>query len=236
MRPPRVLDSTAMDDVVTRAAALRAYAEETATCELCALAATRTQVVFGAGDPDADLMFVGEAPGFHEDQQGMPFVGQAGKLLERLLGEIGLQRSDVWIANVLKCRPPGNRDPLPDEIAACEPHLVRQIELIRPKLVATLGNFATKLLSGSPLGITRVHGVEQEVSLGGLRVTLYPIYHPAAALYTPAMLKVLAEDFGRIPGLLGQVAPAGLPTVAAAQPETVEAADSEAAATQLGLF
>ncbi len=236
MRPPAVLDSTPMEDIVSRASTLRAYAEETATCERCALAATRTQVVFGAGDPDADLMFVGEAPGFHEDQQGVPFVGQAGKLLERLLGEIGLQRSDVWIANVLKCRPPGNRDPLPDEIAACEPHLFRQIELIQPKLVATLGNFATKLLSGSPLGITRVHGVAQEVALGDLRVTLYPIYHPAAALYTPAMLKVLAEDFGRIPGLLGQVAPAGLPTAAAAQPETVEAAGSEAAATQLGLF
>ena len=204
-----------MDDVVTRASALRAYADETAGCERCALAAGRTQVVFGSGDPDADLMFVGEAPGFHEDQQGVPFVGQAGKLLERLLGGIGLQRSDVYIANVLKCRPPGNRDPLPDEIEACEPHLFRQIELIQPKLVATLGNFATKLLSGSPLGITRVHGVEQEVTLGGLRVTLYPIYHPAAALYTPAMLKVLAEDFGRIPALLGRVAPAGPPAARA---------------------
>ncbi len=576
-----------MDDVVTRALALRAYADETAGCERCALAAGRTQVVFGSGDPDADLMFVGEAPGFHEDQQGVPFVGQAGKLLERLLGEIGLQRSDVYIANVLKClrydalvqlgdgswerigrlvrsrydgdvmsvdsegrliprrvigwhaspldgrrvfrmtyqsaknagigrvgiqltgdhpvltdrgyvpvekllpgdriatgqglsrlahdvvcgtvlgdghlnarsahltfghserqaeyalfkaelldelsprvqtlavaavvggekaytavqvrtlahravgvlrrdfytpakrvpewveqglnermlaiwfmddghtriragrqplaeiatvsfsgedlqillralmrlglpakglrgrlhfdapttralseriapyvppsmryklhpevassipfdperlrpgspevtydeievedvtdrprtdttffcidveethnfvtaggvvhncRPPGNRDPLPAEIESCEPHLFRQIELIQPKLVATLGNFATKLLSGSPLGITRVHGVEQEVVLGGLRVTLSPIYHPAAALYTPAMLKVLAEDFARIPALLGRVAPAAAP---AAPPEAIEAADPEPAATQLGLF
>ena len=223
-----------MDDVVSRASALRAYAEETATCERCALAATRTQVVFGSGDPDADLMFVGEAPGFHEDQQGVPFVGQAGKLLERLLGEIGLQRSDVWITNVLKCRPPGNRDPLPAEIESCEPHLFRQIELIRPKLVATLGNFATKLLSGSPLGITRVHGVEQEVSLGGLRVTLYPIYHPAAALYTPAMLKVLEEDFKRIPGLFEQVAPSGPVAPVASAPQAVEAASSEPA--QLGLF
>jgi DNA polymerase len=225
-----------MDDVVTRASALRAYAEETATCERCALAAGRTQVVFGSGDPDADLMFVGEAPGFHEDQQGVPFVGQAGKLLERLLGEIGLQRSDVWITNVLKCRPPGNRDPLPDEIAACEPHLFRQIELIQPKLVATLGNFATKLLTGSPLGITRVHGVEQEVTLGGLRVTLYPIYHPAAALYTPAMLKVLEEDFGRIPGLLERVAAAAPAGASAAPPVPDPAAPSAEPATQLGLF
>ncbi len=225
-----------MDDVVSRASALRAYADETAGCERCALAAGRTQVVFGSGDPNADLMFVGEAPGFHEDQQGVPFVGQAGKLLERLLDGIGLQRSDVFVVNVLKCRPPGNRDPLPDEIASCEPHLFRQIELIQPKLVATLGNFATKLLSGSPLGITRVHGVEQEVTVGGLRVTLYPIYHPAAALYTPAMLKVLAEDFGRIPALLGQAAAAGPPAAAAAPSHAVEAAGSDPAATQLGLF
>ena len=136
-------------DAVERAAALRAHAEDTATCTRCALAQGRTQVVFGSGSPNADIMFVGEAPGFHEDQQGVPFVGQAGKLLDKLLGGIGLTRADVFVANVLKCRPPGNRDPLPEEIAACEPHLFRQIELIQPTLVATLGNFATKLLSGS---------------------------------------------------------------------------------------
>ncbi len=225
-----------MDDVVTRASALRAYADETASCERCALAAGRTQVVFGSGDPDADLMFVGEAPGFHEDQQGVPFVGQAGKLLDRLLGDIGLQRSDVFVANVLKCRPPGNRDPLPDEIESCRPHLLRQIELIQPKLVATLGNFATKLLSGSPLGITRVHGVEQEVALGGLRVTLYPIYHPAAALYTPAMLKVLEEDFRRIPGLLGRAEVAGPAGASVAPPVPEPAAPDSEPAAQLGLF
>jgi len=166
------------------------------------LAEGRTQVVFGSGNPDADLMFVGEAPGFHEDQQGIPFVGQAGKLLEKLLDGIGLGRSDIYIANVLKCRPPQNRDPQPDEIASCEPHLFRQIELIQPALVATLGNFATKLLSGRPLGITRVHGQEQEVTLGGNSVLLYPLYHPAAALYTPSMLKVLENDFARIPSLI----------------------------------
>ena len=111
---------------------------EASSCTRCALSQSRTQVVFGNGHPNADLMFVGEAPGFHEDQQGIPFVGQAGKLLDKLLGGIGLQRSDIYIANVLKCRPPQNRDPLPEEIASCESHLFRQIELIQPRLVATL--------------------------------------------------------------------------------------------------
>ena len=220
-----------MTDAVERAAALREYAEQTAGCTKCALAAGRTQVVFGSGNPDADLMFVGEAPGFHEDQQGVPFVGQAGKLLDRLLEGIGLTRADVFVANVLKCRPPGNRDPLPEEIAACEPHLFRQIELIEPMLVATLGNFATKLLSGKPAGITRVHGHEQEVTLGARRVSLYPIYHPAAALYTPSMLKVLEEDFARIPELLER-APVAMPSVEEAPVALAEEPDS----VQLGLF
>src|SRR6266566_6247621 len=151
-------------------------------------------------------MFVGEAPGFHEDKQGIPFVGAAGQLLGKLLAGIGLTREDVFVCNVLKCRPPGNRDPQPEEIEACEGHLFRQIELIRPRVVATLGNFATKLLSGKPAGITRVHGAEQDVTVGGNRVLLYPLYHPAAALYTPAMLKVLRSDFARIPELLGRTA------------------------------
>jgi DNA polymerase len=219
-----------MSDAVERAAALRQYAEETAGCTRCALAQGRTQVVFGSGSPDAEVMFVGEAPGFHEDQQGVPFVGQAGKLLDRLLEGIGLTRADVFVANVLKCRPPGNRDPLPDEIAACEPHLFRQIELIRPTLVATLGNFATKLLSGRPAGITRVHGHEQEVTLGARSVLLYPLYHPAAALYTPSMLKVLEDDFARIPALLDR-------TPAAPDPDPEPAAASaDVEAVQLGLF
>ena len=194
--------------------------------------------MFGSGHPDADLMFVGEAPGFHEDQQGVPFVGQAGKLLERLLAGIGLTRGDVYIANVLKCRPPGNRDPQPDEIEACETHLFRQIELIRPTLVATLGNFATKLLSGKPQGITRVHGQEQRATLGGNTVTLYPLYHPAAALYTPAMLKVLEADFARIPGLLaGADAPPAPAAAPHAAPEPASpVASREPDAVQLGLF
>jgi uracil-DNA glycosylase family 4 len=197
----------------------------------CRLSQARTQVVFGSGDPAADLMFVGEAPGFHEDQQGLPFVGQAGKLLDTLLGGIGLTRSDVYVANVLKCRPPGNRDPQPDEIESCEPHLFRQIGLIEPRVIATLGNFATKLLSGKQLGITRVHGVEQETTIAGRRVLLYPLYHPAAALYTPAMLRVLEEDFRRLPDLLGRVP--GEPTADAAPPQFELAPEP---AVQLGLF
>jgi uracil-DNA glycosylase len=200
-------------------------------CTRCRLHEGRTQVVFGVGDPEADLMFVGEAPGFHEDQQGIPFVGQAGKLLDRLLEGIGLSRAEVYIANVLKCRPPGNRDPQPDEIEQCEPYLFRQIELIRPRVVATLGNFATKLLSGKPTGITRVHGVEQETTLGGSRVLLYPLYHPAAALYTPAMLKVLEEDFARLPALLEREVGPAVPFL-----EPVAEPEPEPAAVQLGLF
>jgi uracil-DNA glycosylase family 4 len=205
---------------------LGVFATEVAGCTKCRLAQGRTQVVFGVGDPSADLMFVGEAPGYHEDQQGKPFVGQAGKLLDNLLAGIGLSRDQVYVANVLKCRPPGNRDPQPDEIEACESHLFRQISLIEPKVVATLGNFATKLLSGKPTGITRVHGSEQETRLGGRRVLLYPLYHPAAALYTPAMLKVLEEDFARLPALLGRVVEEPKPMVST----LVEPA------VQLGLF
>ena len=205
------------------------FAEHVAGCTRCRLAQTRTQVVFGVGNPGADLMFVGEAPGFHEDKQGFPFVGQAGKLLDRLLAGIGLSRPDVYVANVLKCRPPGNRDPVPDEIESCEPHLFRQIELIEPKVIATLGNFATKLLSGKQTGITRVHGQEQRTTIGGRDVLLYPLYHPAAALYTPAMLNVLEQDFARLPDLLGREIPAPVPVPS----EPILAAEP---AVQLGLF
>jgi uracil-DNA glycosylase len=209
---------------------LIAYGDVVAGCERCVLAKTRTQVVFGDGSPTADLMFVGEAPGFHEDKQGVPFVGAAGQLLSKLLAGIGLAREDVYIANVLKCRPPGNRDPQPDEIEACESHLFRQIELIQPTVVATLGNFATKLLSGKPTGITRVHGQEQEVSLGGRTVLLYPLFHPAAALYTPRTLDVLQADFARLPDLLGRSVEPPAP------PERPAAPALEAQPIQLGLF
>jgi uracil-DNA glycosylase len=209
---------------------LDAYAAQVAGCTRCRLAQTRTQVVFGVGNPAADLMFVGEAPGFHEDKQGFPFVGQAGKLLDRLLGGIGLSRADVYIANVLKCRPPGNRDPVPDEIESCEPHLFRQIALIQPRVIGTLGNFATKLLSGKPTGITRVHGQEQRTTIGGSDVLLYPLYHPAAALYTPAMLTVLEQDFARLPDLMGRV------VVPEPELPAVEALAVPEPAVQLGLF
>jgi DNA polymerase len=219
--------SPAPDAENTSVPSLLAYRDDVADCTKCALSQGRTQVVFGAGSPTADLMFVGEAPGFHEDKQGVPFVGAAGQLLTKLLGEIGIAREEVYINNVLMCRPPGNRDPQPDEIQACEPHLWKKIELIQPKLICTLGNFATKLLSGRPAGIAQVHGRPQAAVLGGTEVTLYPIFHPAAALYTPRMLAVLQEDFARIPELLGRaVAPPSPPPepVAVVQPE------------QLGLF
>ncbi len=222
----------AATDPLSSPTPLAELAREAAVCTRCRLAEGRTQVVFGNGNPDADLMFVGEAPGFHEDQQGVPFVGQAGKLLDRLLEGIGLTRQDVYVANVIKCRPPGNRDPVPDEIEQCESWLFRQIELIRPKVVATLGNFATKLLSGKPAGITRVHGQEQQATIGGSRVLLYPLYHPAAALYTPAMLKVLESDFGRIPELLGLA----LDTPAIQLAPEPQPEQPPAAAVQLGLF
>ena len=196
----------ATDDVI---AALDALREEVERCSTCALGPTRTKVVFGEGDPGADLMFVGEAPGYHEDQQGRPFVGQAGKLLEQLLASIGMSREQVYIANVLKCRPPNNRDPRPEEIEACRPYLFRQVEIIKPKVICTLGNFSTKLLSGDPTGITRVHGQPKVAVIGGHSLYLYPIFHPAAALYTPSML----DDAQR-----GFLAAARAPGAAAPQP------------------
>jgi uracil-DNA glycosylase len=182
---------------------LKAVWQQASTCTRCPqLAATRTTVVFGAGNADADLMFVGEAPGKNEDEKGVPFVGQAGKLLDSLLEEVGLERSEVFITNVLKCRPPGNRDPHPVEIENCQDYLFAQVELIRPKVVCTLGNFATKLLRADPTGITRVHG-EPEIRVIGTRaVRLFPIFHPAAALYTRSNIELLREDFKKLPELL----------------------------------
>jgi DNA polymerase len=168
----------------------------------CPLKATRTKLVFGAGNADADIMFVGEAPGAQEDRLGLPFVGPAGKLLDQLLGEIGLERKDVFINNCLMCRPPGNRDPLPDEIEECTPFLMKRIELIEPKVICTLGNYATKLLSGSPRGITRVHGDPQRREIAGRMVTLYPLFHPAAALRSTAVLDLLRADIHRLPELI----------------------------------
>jgi uracil-DNA glycosylase family 4 len=158
---------------------LAVLAAEAAGCTRCRLAETRTQVVFGVGDPDADLMFIGEAPGFHEDKQGEPFVGAAGQLLTRMLQEVlDLRREDVFICNVLKCRPPGNRDPQDDEIDACTPWLVEQISLVQPRVVVTLGNFATKFVLNTMQGITRMRGAAYPWH----GRTVIPTYHPAAIL------------------------------------------------------
>ena len=226
-----------MGTAAERREELKAVWRQAQACTKCPqLAAARQTVVFGSGNADADLMFVGEAPGANEDRQGLPFVGQAGRLLDTLLEEIGLTRSDVFVANVLKCRPPGNRDPLPQEIDACQAYLFRQLELIEPRVVCTLGNFSTKLLRGDPTGITRLHGREEVRRIGPRRVRLYPIYHPAAALYTPKMLEVLREDFARLPDLLAldpPEQPEPEPELVVPDPEVVEEPDP---AAQLGLF
>jgi uracil-DNA glycosylase family 4 len=192
---------------------------EASGCLRCPLAQGRTKVVFGSGNADADLMFVGEAPGREEDLQGLPFVGRAGKLLDQLLEEVGLQRSDVFVANVLKCRPPGNRDPQPEEIETCRPYLHKQVELIEPRVICTLGNFATKLLTRSQRGITGVHGRPQVHELGGRTVRVFPIYHPAAALRSTKTLEELREDFRRLPELLEEPPPVPVGAVAAVAAE-----------------
>jgi DNA polymerase len=224
---------------------LRAVYEEARTCVRCPLHQTRTTVVFGAGNADADLMFIGEAPGANEDRVGLPFVGQAGKLLDKLLAEISMDRKEVFICNTLKCRPPDNRDPHPNEIEACQDYLRSQVELIEPTVISTLGNFSTKLLRADSTGISRLHGREEVRIIGPRAVRLYPLYHPAAALYTPSTLAALRADFQRIPDLLALGPPEQPqsyepvpeiddtpdeqeePPVAVAQPEP---------AAQLGLF
>ncbi len=216
---------------------LVALYKEVAACTKCPLHETRTKTVFGAGNADAELMFVGEAPGAEEDRQGLPFVGRAGQLLNQLLEEIGLSREDVFIANVLKSRPPGNRDPQPFEIAACEPYLFEQVRLIEPKVVCTLGNFATKLLSGSPAGITKVRGTPQVHELGGRTVFLLPLLHPAAALRTPAMKETLRGDIATIPALLAAPAPVPAPSSEEIAAAEAGAEDSPAPpADQLDMF
>jgi len=215
---------------------LVALFNEVKGCTRCPLHETRTKAVFGAGDANADLMFVGEAPGAEEDRQGLPFAGRAGRLLNQMLEEIGLSREQVFIANVLKSRPPGNRDPQPQEIETCKPYLFEQVRLIEPTVICTLGNFATKLLSANPAGITKVRGAPQVHELGGRTVFLFPIFHPAAALRTPAVKETLREDFAKLPGLLAMG-----PPVAAEEPESepsVEEVDvvPEVPADQLDFF
>jgi uracil-DNA glycosylase len=207
---------------------------EASVCELCPLSAARTNVVFGAGNADADLMFVGEAPGAEEDRQGLPFVGRAGALLTELLEGIGMKREDVWITNVLRCRPPGNRDPQPIEIESCQPYTYTQVELIEPRVVGTLGNFATKLLTGSRTGITRVRGTVQVHEIGSRPVFVMPLLHPAAALRTPSLVDTLREDFAKLPELIAGPRPDGAgerPSAADLAPEAVAAGSD-----QLDLF
>ena len=180
---------------------LEMLAAEIAECTRCLLHRGRTKAVPGEGPEDADVMFIGEGPGFHEDQQGRPFVGAAGRFLEELLASIGLKREDVFITNVIKCRPPGNRDPLPEEIEGCKPYLDRQIELLQPKLVVTLGRFS--MARAFPRArISHIHG--QPRKIGG--VIYYPMYHPAAALHQPGLRPTVEEDMRRIPELIERAA------------------------------
>ncbi len=176
-------------------------------CHVCALGDTRSNLVFGVGNPNARVMFIGEAPGRNEDLQGEPFVGAAGKFLDELLGEAGLRRDDVYIANVLKCRPPGNRDPLPEEIEACTPFLREQIRLIAPQVLVTLGNFATKFVLKTSTGITRLHGAPHQAG----RFVVFPSYHPAAALYDRTKQEALQEDFRKLGVLLETLSHAAEP-------------------------
>ncbi|MCB0864411.1 MAG: uracil-DNA glycosylase [Solirubrobacterales bacterium] len=196
------------DDASARRERLVEVYREASTCTLCPLAETRTKVVFGAGNADADLMFVGEAPGADEDRQGLPFVGRAGQLLNDLLAGIGLRREDVFIANTLLCRPPGNRDPQPIELETCRPYLHAKIELIEPKVIATLGNFATKLITNNQTGITRVHGKPQTHTLGERTVRVFPIFHPAAILRNPNQRPMMDADFAALRTLLDEPPPA----------------------------
>ena len=186
---------------------LEELAREASTCTRCRLAQGRTQVVFGVGHPDADVMFIGEGPGYYEDKQGEPFVGAAGQLLTQLLGEIGLRREDVYICNVVRCRPPGNRDPLPDEIEACRPYLEGTIENVRPRVIVTLGNFATRFILDKPTSISRVRG--QRFDVDGR--TVVPTFHPAAVLHgggqAGPQMAALRTDFRTIQAILAEPRP-----------------------------
>jgi uracil-DNA glycosylase len=215
---------------------LAEVALEASTCTKCRLADGRTQVVFGVGDPHADLLFVGEAPGMHEDKQGEPFVGAAGQLLTRMLSEIGLTREQVYIANVLKCRPPGNRDPQEDEIETCTPWLVEQISLIQPVVIVTLGNFATKYVLQTQQGITRMRG--SVYPWHGRKVI--PTFHPAAILHgggeKSRQFGELQEDFALIKRTLIEPEPPPLPPPVTSLVELERDAEPPVPDDQLELF
>jgi DNA polymerase len=189
--------------------AMQRIRDEVLSCRRCGLCDGRRNPVIGEGNLDAKVVFVGEAPGRREDETGRPFVGSAGQLLERLLGSIGLHREDVYIANIVKCRPPNNRPPTPREIEACSPHLERQLEIIRPKIIAPMGNTAigymTSRLGLKPVRISAMHGraIEAEAPWG--RVVLFPLYHPAAALYTKELEKIMERDFAALGRLLDEI-------------------------------
>jgi uracil-DNA glycosylase family 4 len=211
---------------------LVALYREASGCLRCPLHESRTRVVFGNGNADADLIFVGEGPGQQEDVQGLPFVGRAGKLLDQLLEEIGLSRQDVFVTNVVKCRPPGNRDPEQHEIDSCRPYLHRQIELIEPRLICTLGKFAMQVVTRTNRGITAVHGRPEVHELGGRTVRVYPVFHPAAALRSTKTLEDLRAAFARIPALLEEPPPVPIGALAPAAP----APPPEPAPPQMDLF
>jgi uracil-DNA glycosylase len=204
---------------------LVALYREASSCVRCPLHQGRNRVVFGNGNADADLMFVGEGPGQQEDIQGLPFVGRAGKLLDQLLEEIGLSRGEVFVTNVVRCRPPANRDPQPDEIAACRSYTDRQIELIEPRLICTLGKFAMQVLTRTNRGITAVHGRPEVHELGGRTMRVYPLFHPAAALRSTKTLEDLREAFARIPALLEEPPPVPIGAVAPPAVATVPEPD-----------
>lgn len=215
--------------------ALKELAESLHDCQRCPLAKLgRRQVVFGVGNPQASVMFVGEAPGYHEDQKGEPFVGAAGQLLNELLQSAGLSRADIYIANVIKCRPPNNRDPEPQEVDTCKPFLLKQIALIRPKIVCSLGNWATQTLLERKVGITRVRG--QVFYLKDF--VLFPLLHPAAALHQAAMLPPLREDFQKLKAFLDRHSTPAEPGPATSSgaARTVQVEPPTTAAQQMDLF
>jgi len=194
--------------LMERQAALQEIADRIRQCTLCPLAAGRTNAVPGAGRVDADIMFVGEAPGFYEDQQGLPFVGASGKYLDELLGKIGLTRDEVFITNVVKCRPPGNRDPLPDEIDICvNTYLKQQVEIIQPRLIATLGRFSMALFFPKDARITKIHGQPLRAN----ERLYYPLFHPAAVLRNPNLRPAMEADFKRIPELIAEISRSSKP-------------------------
>lgn len=207
-----------------------AVRDQALVCTRCRLADGRTQVVWADGNLDADVMFIGEAPGFHEDQQGKPFVGAAGQLLDTLLAEVGLDRTQVAIVNVIKCRPPGNRDPLPDEIEACRPYLEAQLAHMDPKVIVTLGNFATRFILEQPIGITRARGHAYRRR----GATVVPTFHPAAALRGGRFgglspVDAIRHDLQLVKRVLEEPAPEP-------EPAAVTTPSPEDEVTQLGLF